>query len=241
MVASERKQRELEERELRIIDAARGMLAKEGYLGLNMDRVATQVEYSKGTIYNHFATKEDLLLAVVNDAKEKRVALFERAAAFNGTPRERMYAIGVADTIFSRLHDDSFEIEHLLRTHSVWEKTSAERQEALGCSDDRCLELCLGIVHDAVAGGDLVTTPERAQMYMHALHTMSLGTHELAQDEMMSSKYDLIEPYQALRNNLTIFLDAIHWKPLSNVWDYEQTYERIAKEVFPDEYPRVFE
>mgnify|MGYP001820983313 CR=1 FL=1 len=57
MPALTRKQREILEREELILSAAQKLLHEQGYNHLTMDRVAETVEYSNGTIYNHFASK----------------------------------------------------------------------------------------------------------------------------------------------------------------------------------------
>ena len=59
-----RKQREVHQRELMLLDVARKMLIENGYAGLNMDRLAEATEYGKGTVYQHFSTKEDLVTAL---------------------------------------------------------------------------------------------------------------------------------------------------------------------------------
>ena len=56
-----RKQRERIEREQLILDAARNIINQEGWEHLTMERVAAAVEYSKGTVYNHFSSKEDVV------------------------------------------------------------------------------------------------------------------------------------------------------------------------------------
>ena len=45
-----RKQREFQAREELILDHARDLLRAKGYMGLNLDELAEQIEYSKGTI-----------------------------------------------------------------------------------------------------------------------------------------------------------------------------------------------
>lgn len=73
-----RKQREVQEREGRILELARAMIVQDGYHGLSMDRIAEALEYSKGTIYQHFSCKEEILMALVNQTMERRLDLFRR-------------------------------------------------------------------------------------------------------------------------------------------------------------------
>ena len=65
MATSTRKARELEAREALILDTAQRLVEERGYLGMNMDLVAEATEYSKGTIYQHFSCKEELLSALI--------------------------------------------------------------------------------------------------------------------------------------------------------------------------------
>ncbi|MCU0710905.1 MAG: TetR/AcrR family transcriptional regulator [Pirellula sp.] len=65
MVELTRKQRELERRAAEILAVAKPILINEGFQALSMDRVAAQMEYAKGTIYNHFPNKEEIVLALL--------------------------------------------------------------------------------------------------------------------------------------------------------------------------------
>ena len=76
-----RKQRELERRTREILKVAKPILVREGFHALTMDRVASLMEYAKGTIYNHFPHKEEIVLALANDAMRLRKRLFEEAVS----------------------------------------------------------------------------------------------------------------------------------------------------------------
>ena len=49
-----------------ILDAAVGLLTREGIQGLTMDRVATEAGVAKGTLYVYFENKEQILEAAVD-------------------------------------------------------------------------------------------------------------------------------------------------------------------------------
>jgi AcrR family transcriptional regulator len=57
--------RQRAERELLILAEAERLLSAEGYDGLVMERLAELVGVSKGTLYQHFAKKEDLVGAIM--------------------------------------------------------------------------------------------------------------------------------------------------------------------------------
>lgn len=57
----ERRERERLETRVKIMDAARGLFAREGYDAVSMRRIAEVIEYSPTAIYVHFRDKLDLL------------------------------------------------------------------------------------------------------------------------------------------------------------------------------------
>jgi AcrR family transcriptional regulator len=59
------KERQRNLREDAILDAAHDLLAQKGYEAMSVDEVASQVGISKATIYQHFASKDELALHVV--------------------------------------------------------------------------------------------------------------------------------------------------------------------------------
>ena len=54
-----------------ILDAAREVFVREGHDQLSMRKLADKIEYSPGTIYLHFSSKEDLLNALVEESFTK--------------------------------------------------------------------------------------------------------------------------------------------------------------------------
>ena len=101
MAIADRKERARREREKLIVEHADDLLRFHGYLGLNLDELAERIEYSKATIYNHYCSKEDLVLAVATMHLDTRTELFQRALTFSGRTRERIFAIGLADQILA--------------------------------------------------------------------------------------------------------------------------------------------
>jgi AcrR family transcriptional regulator len=89
MVTLSRKKREILEREVQILRLARPILLKEGYQALSMERLASLMEYAKGTLYNHFPNKEEIVLALALESIELRFKLFEAANKMGGISGDR--------------------------------------------------------------------------------------------------------------------------------------------------------
>lgn len=240
MTTATRKQKEIQERESRILGVSRSMVVREGYNGLNMDRIADAVEYSKGTIYNHFPCKEEIIIALAIETTQKRTDLFQRAAAFQGNSRERLLAIGIAAELFVRLHPDHFRVEHIIRSASIWEKTSEKRQCTMRSCEGRCMSVVGGVVRDAIAHGDLKLPPDTtAEDLVFGLWAMSFGSFSIITTSDQLEQLGIRDPYAAFRLNIMRMIDGFGWAPLSTEYDYEQSWDRIREEVFPDEFRQI--
>ena len=64
MVERWTRERRLEHTRLLLLDAAEEVFAEKGFTPATLDDIAHTAGYTKGAIYKHFATKEDLFLAV---------------------------------------------------------------------------------------------------------------------------------------------------------------------------------
>lgn len=233
-----RKQRELQAREDLILDHAGELLEAKGYLGLNLDELAARIEYAKGTIYLHFASKEDLLLGVVIRAVKSRARLFRHAARFPGRSRERCCALGIADLLLAEDQPHAFELMQLVTTASVWDKTSEHRRELLQRSSMEIFEPAMEIARDGLLAGDIPAGVPPEEIVM-GLFTMSKGAM-LVQSSPNAFAARLAE---LVRNSLQInrhrFLDGVGWRPLSTEYDYSPVEERLRRDYFAQPWDRL--
>src|SRR5262249_47642819 len=137
----DRRQVRFEERDRQILDAAREHLLRDGYHGLSMEALAESINYSRATVYQHYKSKEDVLVALAAQTGQKRVELFERASAFRGRPRERLVAIGEACIHFALKYPSHFKVEHIIHTSSIRSKCSPENQMRLATCEARCPQI----------------------------------------------------------------------------------------------------
>ncbi len=62
----------------RIVETAERLFYAEGVRAVGIDRIIAEAEVAKMTLYNHFASKDDLILAVLQYREEKFDAMFEK-------------------------------------------------------------------------------------------------------------------------------------------------------------------
>ena len=65
IVRTDRKQREFERREEDILDAALKLFSGPGWEAVTIDQIAKKAEIGKGTVYKHFASKDELLFRLM--------------------------------------------------------------------------------------------------------------------------------------------------------------------------------
>ncbi|HAN99320.1 MAG TPA: TetR family transcriptional regulator [Planctomycetaceae bacterium] len=235
-----RKQREWLEREQRILQVARDQLVRDGYHGLNMDRIAFQLQYSKGTIYRHFDCKEEIVIAMAVETMETRVALFRKAAEHRACSRHRLMAIGVATELFVRLFPMHFKFEQVLRLDSIWEKTSEKRRSLLKTCESRCVEIVAGLVRDGLSRGELElpseTTPEDL---VFGLWAMTFGSFSIMTTSESLRELGIEHPLAVMNRHIELVLDGYRWQPLSSEEPQDPLRERIRQEVFGEEFRRL--
>ncbi len=232
MIQPSRKQREIEQRESLILNVAREMLVQQGYLGLRMDSIADRIEYSKGTIYQHFPNKEEIILALANQALVKRSEMFSLAVTLRKTPRERLSAVGAAAELFVELYPHFFQVEQIIRINSVWEKTSEKRQKVMRSCESRCMAIISGVVRDAVAHGDLVLPPDvTPEDIVFGLWSINIGAFSILSSSDSLQEIGIRDPVLALRTNINLMLDGYEWKPLSTEVDYHHVLDTVKREL----------
>ena len=85
MGTKERRERQFQEREQRLLTAARQLIVRDGLLNLQMAKLAEISEHAMGTLYQHFASKEDLLVALMTESVAEQAVLFQKASAWKAS------------------------------------------------------------------------------------------------------------------------------------------------------------
>ena len=210
------KKREIIAREQKILNVARPMLVRGGYAALSMERIAEGVEYSRGTIYNHFSCKEEIVVALAAQNAADRVTLFRMAAEFPGDSRSRMLAVCYAHERFAADYPDNFLFEQIFTLDSVREKTSPERQQLIYDCERECMSIVAGVVRDAVASGDLVLGPNAtAERLVFGLWSLTSGAYSIAFTSKALPQMGIEDPFLITRDHINALLDGYQWQPLS--------------------------
>jgi AcrR family transcriptional regulator len=83
----------------RLLQAATAEFAREGYARANINRISQSAGYAKGTVYNYFASKQALMLALIDEIAGAHFdAVSEHVLDQDGAARrlERFFEAGFA-------------------------------------------------------------------------------------------------------------------------------------------------
>ena len=234
MIEMTRKQREIERRAGEILRVAKPILVGEGFHALSMDRVAAEMEYAKGTIYNHFPHKEEIVLALAIQSMELRRKLFEFSAASAAGSRSRMMAVGVACEFYAYHCQEDFVIEQWMRTLSVWEKSSPQRQNLIRQCEAQCMAIVAGVVRDGIREGALTVPVDMThEEFVFGFWALTIGNQILIASSPSLPALGVHNPARAIRIHCATLLNGFGWKPTISLPDHLELSDRLADSLMP--------
>lgn len=230
-----RRERQYRERETLILDTARAMIRGQGFLDLKMSRLAQAVAYSVGTLYTHFKTKEDLLVALAVQSIGWRATLFERVKKARYGSRDRIYGILVARLVLAEADPAIFDIEQLASSPSIWSRAASENYRAMVAGEQHCSDIVLSIIRDGLTNGDLNAGQAQETDIVFGLWGITVGFHRLTESFADIHQVGLDDATAAVRMNYHLLLDSYGWEPLQG-WD-AQTVEQAFREHVLGDWP----
>lgn len=224
------------DREEELVDLAVVILNQDGFAGMSLEKLTAKSCYSKGTIYNHFSSKEDCLSALCIRAVSSIMVFFKRALEFNGSSREKAVAVHYAYQLYARMQPTLFMAVLSSKAPGVREKTSPERMQLMDALEFEINTFSDQMFRNAIADGSLELPAHLSiETLSFANWAMSFGTNALATSAAEAKAVNRLDPNTLLLQNISILLDGINWQPLSKDWDYQKTWQRVEEEIFSDD------
>lgn len=231
-----KKQQAIADRELELLQIARQLVEAEGYANLTMDKLTAASPYSKGTIYNHFSSKEDVITALCNAALRQEISLFKKAELFHGSSREKALALHQAYLLSAKMQPILFNCVLTAKSPWVQEKSSIVRlttQQELEKEISGMVDLLL---QQAIDANELQPKAgATVDLMAFANWAISFGGIALLSSASETYSIERLQGAHPFLFNLNCMLDGMNWLPLSTDWDYCQSWLRIEKEIFSTE------
>jgi AcrR family transcriptional regulator len=140
-----------------ILAAARKLFLERSYAEVTTQQIARAALLTKGALYHHFSSKEELYLALLHADLDAKRELFERAVARPGTARERL-ARFTSD--FFALEPEERELIKLVR-RDINIFRSPQRAELVRAYQRTLPEQVEIIIRDGIRDGELPAADPR--------------------------------------------------------------------------------
>lgn len=154
MGTAERRQRERERKEREIIDAARELFLEKGYAAATMDDLVNKLEISKGGLYHHFPSKDEMFYAVALEGLTALTKSFAAAAAGEGDGLEKLTAIGHAYVRFWSERSDHRRLFRDLPLVSPPERSGPYGQE-FALRGEESYRVMVGAIEQGIGDGSI--------------------------------------------------------------------------------------
>jgi AcrR family transcriptional regulator len=161
----------------RLLDAAARVYARHGFAGATLDEVAAEAGFTKGAVYGHFGSKENLLLALLQEYLvgqiAEQLALFDRERLDRERPTWQRPLAG-SDSWMRRLSEDPDPFRLFVELWSYAQRDEQLRVRlASGLEALRATFVGFGVESAADAG---LQTPHAAhEQFANALVGLILG------------------------------------------------------------------
>ena len=94
------------QREESILQAAQELFFAKGIIGTTTDEIAKKADISKGAVYLHFKTKDEIYFAIANKGLAIMLAMFKEAADAPASGLDRFRAIGYSFYDFTKKYPE---------------------------------------------------------------------------------------------------------------------------------------
>ena len=150
-----REQKKAESRR-RILEAAREVFFRDGFMGANLDEVAEKASVAKGTLYRYFESKAELYVAVLahNGAIFKKKMRATISPELSPPDQIRRTARFYLDHYIE--NRDYFQIFWAIENQSVIGELPPGVVEEVARLWEQCVAIVAGVIEDAVERGFFV-------------------------------------------------------------------------------------
>ncbi len=150
------KEKQRQEREALILLAAEEVLMEKGYYETSIDEIAAHVGIAKGTVYLHFLSKEDLVVAIFERDIKKFEEHIETIMSSALTARGKLEAI--LQFTYGGLFNKRMQLLYSLSNTAELRRTFLEKK---ACTRDMWEQISTGItslLEEGKAAGEFDTT-----------------------------------------------------------------------------------
>lgn len=140
----------------KILDAARAIFFRDGFMAANLDEVAQTAGVAKGTLYRYFDSKAELYVAVLAHNGEIFKERMRETVSGNLGPAEQIRRVSKFYFDHWTQHHDYFQIFWAIENQAVIGDLPPGVVEEVSKLWEECIEIVAGIVAAGVRCGEFI-------------------------------------------------------------------------------------
>ncbi|MGH2497609.1 MAG: TetR family transcriptional regulator [Ktedonobacteraceae bacterium] len=159
-----------------ILKVAETVLAEKGYRDASMDEIAALAGVSKGTLYQHFSTKDDLIFALIDQSLVRFEQIIQQASVAPESAQSKLERILRA--VHVEQHGVRTQLHRLLESDEDIRSRAQQHQRKLRARVDQATGQIRSILEEGKATGTFDTTISTELMLQTFLHLISTRAQE---------------------------------------------------------------
>ena len=227
-----RKQRQIAERHQLFLSIARQVMHRDGFHQLTMEQIAEQAEYSKGTLYQHFPCKEEILIQLCLKAMTGLHQLGVRAGEYPGSQREKLLAFVIAHELWQQMEPSDVFMLQNLHGDGVLDKVAKSSRDAHHKLEGAIIQIVAGFFEQAIVEKQLPKGNLHAKELVYGLWSMCHGAQLLRCYQKPLVNLNIGNPVNTIVSLIQVLLDGLNWQPGSTPAQTEDLIEHCSTEFF---------
>lgn len=171
----------------KILDAARDVFFRDGFMLANLDEVASRAGVAKGTLYRYFESKADLYVAVLAENGKAFTEKLQDVAAVERSAPESVRCLGAFYLEHWMRHREYFQIFWAVDNQSLIGGLPQEALDEVSRLFKSCLSILNGVLERGIANGEF-----RECETWDVANILWTLTNGLIQTETSSARRDLL-------------------------------------------------
>ncbi|MEH6346809.1 MAG: TetR/AcrR family transcriptional regulator [Bermanella sp.] len=202
--SKDRKLKERQSRDELILSVAKRLLVEQGMAGLSMQAIADQTDYSKGTIYQHYGCKEDIVAKLAISCGESLISMIDLALQHAKSVRHKVVLVSAAYFINGQAQPEIANLVSNLNTPEFQEKVSQTLLDEFKKNEDIIIKRILTLFSQGT-GFDSNKVMDAAFGWW----SMQWGVQDILAKGWNMQDLGFADPVQYFFRSLHIYLDGL--------------------------------
>ncbi len=156
---SERKAREFMRREQEILEAALELFEDEQWEKVTVAQIAQHADIGKGTVYKHFASKEEIYARLILDYGEEMLTIFNELLGTEEDPATKIRRL-IKHCLYKFSEDSAcIRLHFHCKQRSFLERLSEPTQKMFGAREQEFMDVVAPVLEQGMAEGLFMQRP----------------------------------------------------------------------------------